>query len=136
MCSCGTGNVPHGRETRTGTPAAASTLSACKGLADWLTDYCRFGQEVSDLRGYENHPVFGRVAFGAPLGTREAACTERHAKAEDDSCLTAPDSRYRGPENQFYRVEVHMDYTIDTFPRSGTVPSRTTRTSSTSCRRP
>jgi hypothetical protein len=78
-----------------------------RGLADRLTDDYRFGQEVSDLRGNENHPVFGRVAFGAPLGTREAACTERHAKAEDDSCLTAPDSRYRGPENQFYRVEVH-----------------------------
>jgi hypothetical protein len=71
-----------------------------------LADYCRFGQEVSDFRGNEN-PVFGRVAFGARSATREAACTERHAKAEDDSRLTAPDSRYRGPENQFYRVEVH-----------------------------
>jgi hypothetical protein len=33
-----------------------------------LTDYYRFVQEVSNLRGNENHPVFGRVAFGAPLG--------------------------------------------------------------------
>lgn len=38
---------------------------------------------------------------------RLAVRTERPPKAEDDPCLAAPDSRYRGPENQLYRVEVH-----------------------------
>ena len=38
---------------------------------------------------------------------RLAARTDRPAKAENDPCLAAPDSRYRGPENQLYRVEVH-----------------------------
>jgi hypothetical protein len=38
---------------------------------------------------------------------RLAARAERPARAEDDPCLVAPDARYRGPENQLYRVEVH-----------------------------
>ncbi|MCC3652176.1 DUF6519 domain-containing protein [Streptomyces sp. S07_1.15] len=38
---------------------------------------------------------------------RLAARSERPARADEDPCLTAPDARYRGPENQLYRVEVH-----------------------------
>jgi hypothetical protein len=38
---------------------------------------------------------------------RLAARTEKPAKADDNPCLAAPDARYRGPENQLYRVEVH-----------------------------
>ncbi|MGM1062640.1 DUF6519 domain-containing protein [Saccharothrix sp. Mg75] len=36
-----------------------------------------------------------------------AARTERPSRADDDPCLAAPDARYRGEENQLYRVEVH-----------------------------
>ncbi|WP_244176824.1 DUF6519 domain-containing protein [Streptomyces albus] len=39
--------------------------------------------------------------------SRLAARSERPARADEDPCLTAPDARYRGPENQLYRVEVH-----------------------------
>ncbi len=38
---------------------------------------------------------------------RLAVRAERPAKVEDDPCLVAPDARYRGPENQLYRVEIH-----------------------------
>ena len=38
---------------------------------------------------------------------RLAARAERPARVEDDPCLVAPDARYRGPENQLYRVEIH-----------------------------
>lgn len=38
---------------------------------------------------------------------RLAARTERPAKADDNPCLAAPDARYRGEENQLYRVEIH-----------------------------
>lgn len=39
--------------------------------------------------------------------SRLAARSERPDHADDDPCLVAPDARYRGPENQLYRVEVH-----------------------------
>ncbi|MCC8250467.1 DUF6519 domain-containing protein [Saccharothrix luteola] len=38
---------------------------------------------------------------------RLAARTERPAKGDDGPCLAAPDSRYRGEENQLYRLEIH-----------------------------
>ena len=44
--------------------------------------------------------------------SRLAARTERPARTEEDPCIIAPDARYRGPENQLYRVEVHGDRTF------------------------
>lgn len=40
---------------------------------------------------------------------RLAARSERPDHADEDPCLVKPDARYRGPENQLYRVEVHAD---------------------------
>jgi hypothetical protein len=51
--------------------------------------------------------AFGEWVDAAASDSRLAVRTERPAKVEDDPCVTAPDSRYRGPENQLYRVEVH-----------------------------
>jgi hypothetical protein len=39
--------------------------------------------------------------------TRLAARAERPEHADEDPCLVRPDARYRGQENQLYRVEVH-----------------------------
>ncbi|CAM5639147.1 putative protein OS=Streptomyces glaucescens OX=1907 GN=SGLAU_07245 PE=4 SV=1 [Streptomyces glaucescens] len=38
---------------------------------------------------------------------RLAARAERPGHADEDPCLVKPDARYRGAENQLYRVEVH-----------------------------
>ncbi|MGW1006963.1 DUF6519 domain-containing protein [Streptomyces sp. NPDC002520] len=46
------------------------------------------------------------AAKQAPAG-RLAARSERPEHADEDPCLVRPDARYRGPENQLYRVEVH-----------------------------
>ncbi|MET8677347.1 DUF6519 domain-containing protein [Streptomyces sp. NPDC004647] len=43
---------------------------------------------------------------GAPT-SRLAARSERPEHADEDPCLVKPDARYRGPENQLYRVEIH-----------------------------
>ncbi|WP_411137510.1 DUF6519 domain-containing protein [Streptomyces sp. C10] len=43
----------------------------------------------------------------ATPGSRLAARSEHPGTADDEPCLVAPDARYRGPENQLYRVEVH-----------------------------
>ncbi|KUL52435.1 hypothetical protein ADL22_05025 [Streptomyces sp. NRRL F-4489] len=43
----------------------------------------------------------------ATPASRLAARSERPDHADDDPCLVAPESRYRGPENQLYRVEIH-----------------------------
>ncbi|MGP3927099.1 DUF6519 domain-containing protein [Streptomyces sp. 8N616] len=52
--------------------------------------------------------AFGRWAAKAALpGSRLAARSERPEHADEDPCLVKPDARYRGPENQLYRVEVH-----------------------------
>ncbi|MEU6657782.1 DUF6519 domain-containing protein [Streptomyces sp. NPDC046821] len=39
--------------------------------------------------------------------SRLAARSERPDHADEDPCLVKPDARYRGPENQLYRVEIH-----------------------------
>jgi hypothetical protein len=38
---------------------------------------------------------------------RLAVRAQRPARADEDPCIVRPDARYRGPENQLYRVEVH-----------------------------
>ncbi|SOD89005.1 DUF6519 domain-containing protein [Streptomyces sp. Ag109_G2-15] len=45
-------------------------------------------------------------AQAAP-SARLAARSERPEHADEDPCLVRPDARYRGPENQLYRVEIH-----------------------------
>ncbi|MFD0165169.1 DUF6519 domain-containing protein [Streptomyces decoyicus] len=52
--------------------------------------------------------AFARWARKAATpGSRLAARSARPDHADDGPCLTTPDARYRGPENQLYRVEVH-----------------------------
>ncbi|WP_405891082.1 DUF6519 domain-containing protein [Streptomyces sp. NBC_00133] len=46
------------------------------------------------------------VAAQAP-SARMAARSERPEHADEDPCLVKPDARYRGQENQLYRVEIH-----------------------------
>jgi hypothetical protein len=46
------------------------------------------------------------TAQAAP-SARLAARSERPEHADEDPCLVRPDARYRGPENQLYRVEIH-----------------------------
>ncbi len=54
-----------------------------------------------------------RTAFDQWARTREtppgmlAARTQRPDRADEDPCLVHPAARYRGPENQLYRVEIH-----------------------------
>ena len=43
----------------------------------------------------------------AAPSARLAARSERPEHADEDPCLVRPDARYRGPENQLYRVEIH-----------------------------
>ncbi|WP_263169731.1 DUF6519 domain-containing protein [Streptomyces sp. SCSIO ZS0520] len=40
-------------------------------------------------------------------GARAAFRAERPEHGDEEPCLVAPDARYRGPENQLYRVEIH-----------------------------
>lgn len=53
------------------------------------------------------------VAFGKWAANQQglqrsmAAQTQRPARVEDDPCVIAPSAQYRGPENQYYRVQVH-----------------------------
>jgi hypothetical protein len=35
-----------------------------------------------------------------------------------DPCILPPDAKYRGPENQLYRVEIHTGGTVDSVPRA------------------
>ncbi|MER5556028.1 DUF6519 domain-containing protein [Streptomyces sp. NPDC002793] len=51
--------------------------------------------------------AFARWAAAQAPTARMAARSERPEHADDDPCLVEPDARYRGPENQLYRVEIH-----------------------------
>ncbi|WP_370949861.1 DUF6519 domain-containing protein [Amycolatopsis sp. cg5] len=59
--------------------------------------------------------AFDEWARGTVSTGKLAARTEKPAKTDDNPCLTAPDSRYRGPENQLYRIEVHRGGDKPTF---------------------
>lgn len=44
--------------------------------------------------------------------SKHRGCLRARVKQPDkstDPCLTAPDAKYRGPENQLYRVEIHLE---------------------------
>ncbi|MDG9715527.1 DUF6519 domain-containing protein [Streptomyces sp. DH24] len=70
---------------------------------------------LADLRIEDPEPSkeVVRAAFDdwakrrAAPSARLAARSERPDHADEDPCLVKPDARYRGPENQLYRVEVH-----------------------------
>ncbi|MFC9944576.1 DUF6519 domain-containing protein [Streptomyces pratensis] len=51
--------------------------------------------------------AFARWSAGQAPTARMAARSERPEHADEDPCPVAPDARYRGPENQMYRVEIH-----------------------------
>ncbi|MFD8495096.1 DUF6519 domain-containing protein [Amycolatopsis sp. NPDC059657] len=59
--------------------------------------------------------AFDEWARGSVSTGKMAARTEKPAKTDDNPCVTPPDSRYRGPENQLYRVEVHRGGEKPTF---------------------
>ncbi|MEU2433213.1 DUF6519 domain-containing protein [Streptomyces sp. NPDC007861] len=51
--------------------------------------------------------AFAKWAAKQVSTARLAARSERPDHADEDPCLVRPDARYRGPENQLYRVEIH-----------------------------
>lgn len=51
--------------------------------------------------------AFARWAAAQASTARMAARSERPGHTDDAPCLVDPDARYRGPENQMYRVEIH-----------------------------
>jgi hypothetical protein len=52
--------------------------------------------------------AFDKWALGQTTSSaRLAARSRRPDHADEDPCLVKPHARYRGPENQLYRVEVH-----------------------------
>jgi hypothetical protein len=61
----------------------------------------------------EPTPGSVREAFADWAAQREstdslaAMRTQRPSRTDEDPCIVEPDARYRGPENQLYRVEVH-----------------------------
>ncbi|WP_369387689.1 DUF6519 domain-containing protein [Streptomyces sp. CG1] len=71
-----------------------------------------------DLEVGDGGPATVRAAFGtwaaAQRSTgRLAARAERPEGAADEPCLVRPDARYRGPENQLYRIEIHQGGTAE-----------------------
>lgn len=57
----------------------------------------------------ENYKHFLEVISGVTSSGLGALCAKVKDKKDDDNdpCLIAPESRYRGAENQLYRVEIH-----------------------------
>jgi hypothetical protein len=50
-----------------------------------------------------------RTALGDSIqpGTGQLRARAKMAEGHNDACCISPESRYRGPENQLYRVEIH-----------------------------
>ncbi|ORT60658.1 DUF6519 domain-containing protein [Streptomyces sp. CB03238] len=65
--------------------------------------------EVADQRDKDQiRAAFAAWAAAQAPTSRMAARSRRPDHADEDPCLVRPDARYRGPENQLYRVEVHQ----------------------------
>jgi len=64
---------------------------------DSLKEFIGQMKSVGVIRTIEDGPH--------PFGKLKARA--RRPKADDQPCATNPESRYRGPENQLYRVEIH-----------------------------
>ncbi|GAB2916761.1 DUF6519 domain-containing protein [Streptomyces mayteni] len=68
-------------------------------------------EQLGEIEG--EGPEARRAAFAAWAAGQQAdsswlaARAERPEGSDDKPCLTRPDARYRGPENQLYRVEIH-----------------------------
>lgn len=66
-----------------------------------------------ELAGESPEPDEVRAAFAtwaaerAAHHCRLAARSERPNRSDEEPCLVKPDARYRGAENQLYRVEIH-----------------------------
>ncbi|MER5491470.1 DUF6519 domain-containing protein [Streptomyces sp. NPDC002490] len=92
---------PRLRETALGSALPDTTARV---RADWQV----LPLELAEEQQRDPAAAFAEwVAEQQDRTCRLAARAERPARAEDDPCLVAPDARYRGPENQLYRVEVH-----------------------------
>ncbi|MER7049215.1 DUF6519 domain-containing protein [Streptomyces jumonjinensis] len=69
---------------------------------------------VADGAGKDEiRAAFAEWAAGQAPTARMAARSERPGTADDDPCLVKPDARFRGPENQLYRVEIHEGGTAE-----------------------
>ncbi|MDI3403651.1 DUF6519 domain-containing protein [Streptomyces cavernicola] len=56
----------------------------------------------------EVRSAFDKWAREQASTARFAARAQRPEHADEDPCLVKPEARYRGPENQLYRVEIHQ----------------------------
>ena len=72
---------------------------------------CRFVEETDinkltapEPEGYTN---FRKFLNETALGSGQLRARAIKPQADDEPCLISPDSRYRGAENQLYRVEIH-----------------------------
>ena len=87
--------------------------------------------EVAKLRGSLGGAACAPVR--QVLGARDAYALPRLAAAlgpvaaDDDPCVIAADARYRGCENQLYRVEIHQDGLAGTAAAAGTASFKWSR---------
>jgi len=59
--------------------------------------------KLAEPEGYANFLKFLEV----PPGGGRLRARARKPGADDEPCIISPEARYRGPENQLYRVEIH-----------------------------
>jgi len=72
-------------------------------------------------QGQEGDPPPCNATDALPqLGTGKLRARAKQDAAQTDLCVIPPDSRYRGPENQLYRVEIHRGGNADGTPNGAT----------------
>ncbi|MFF3911957.1 DUF6519 domain-containing protein [Streptomyces sp. NPDC001852] len=69
--------------------------------------------DVGDGGAATVRAAFDEWAAAQRSTARLAARAERPEGAADEPCLVRPDARYRGPENQLYRIEIHQGGTAE-----------------------
>ncbi|MCO1577847.1 DUF6519 domain-containing protein [Crossiella sp. SN42] len=106
---------PEIRETALG-PALPDTTARTKVSWQVLPLTAKDGLQIPDRPTPESlTAAFDSWVDRGRATARLAARAERPARTEDDPCLSAPDARFRGLENQLYRVEIHLGGKQPTF---------------------
>lgn len=95
----------HIREVALGGP---DTTSRAKVVWQVKTESVRKGTKCATVKWDELQQSW------QPLNRGQLKADAKKGSTDDtDPCLIAPDARYRGPENQLYRVEIHAGGQVD-----------------------
>ena len=89
--------------------------TATRAKVVWQVRAMKTSLQISDLKTQDPDTDYQKFLTELSAqnlvkpGTRHLSARAKKAESDGDACCASPQSRYRGPENQLYRVEIHRN---------------------------